>query len=149
MRPATEDGCFVGQEYERLGAVGILNVEKPLDAEGGRSCVLYNLDRVKEADELVLVEGYWSVFRLYRLGIPAVALMGRDLSPHQEDLLAASGTERLVLLLDGDGPGREAAAAILPRLARRFVVRLAELPEGRQPDTVAEEVLGRLLVVPS
>jgi DNA primase len=103
--------------------------------------VLYNLNRVKGAEELILVEGYWSVMHLHNLGRQAVALMGRDLSPHQEELLAQSGARRLVLLLDGDAPGREAAQALLPRLAHRFSVRLAELPDGTQPDTVSSALL--------
>lgn len=40
-----------------------------------KSEVLFNLHRVASADHVVLVEGYWSVFRLHALGIPAVALI--------------------------------------------------------------------------
>ena len=49
--------------------------------------VLYNLHRVIGAEHLVLVEGYWSVFRLHGLGVSAVSLMGRTLSVEQETLL--------------------------------------------------------------
>ena len=42
--------------------------------------VLFNLHRVTGAEHLVLVEGYWSVFRLHALDVSAVALMGRTLS---------------------------------------------------------------------
>jgi DNA primase len=47
---------------------------------------ILNLHRVTGAKHLVLVEGYWSVFRLHTLDIPAVALMGRTLSVEQEAL---------------------------------------------------------------
>lgn len=110
-----------------------------------KSEVLFNLHRVKGAEEIVLVEGAFGVFRLHALGIPACALLGRDLSARQEELLAASGAKRVVLLLDGDGPGKEAATAILPRLARRFFVRVVELPEDAQPDTLEEKELRNLL----
>ena len=110
-----------------------------------KSEVLFNLHRVASADHVVLVEGYWSVFRLHALGIPAVALMGRTLSEAQEELLACSNAKLLTLLLDGDEPGREAAQAILPRLAGNSFVYHAELPEGEQPDTVDEKELRRLL----
>ena len=71
--------------------------------------------------------------------------MGRDLSDEQIALLTQSGATRLTLMLDGDEPGRTAAESFLPRLARSFFVRLAELPEGEQPDTVAEDLLTTLL----
>ncbi len=110
-----------------------------------KSDVLFNLHRVASADHVVLVEGYWSVFRLYALGIPAVALMGRTLSRAQEELLACSGARFLTLLLDGDEPGRKAAQALLPRLTRNWFVYQALLPDGQQPDTVDEEELRRVL----
>ena len=57
----------------------------------------------------MLVEGYWSVFRLHALDVPAIALMGRTLSAEQETLLLDSGVRMLdFLMLDGDRPGREA-----------------------------------------
>jgi DNA primase len=50
-------------------------------------------------------------------------------------------------MLDGDAPGRAAALAMLPVLARSFYVRLCELADGEQPDTVDEAIL-RTLVPP-
>ena len=99
-----------------------------------KNLVLFNLHRVKE-EEVVLVEGYWSVFRFHELGLPAVALMGRTLSDEQEELLVSSQLKRLVLMMDGDEPGRQAQAELLPRVARKFFIKVVELPEGEQPDT--------------
>jgi DNA primase len=107
--------------------------------------VLFGLHRVARADHLVLVEGYWSVFRLHALEIPTVALMGRTLSPEQEALLIESRVRMLTLLLDGDQPGREATDELLPRLARPFFVRVVRLPDGAQPDTVPEQFLIEVL----
>lgn len=111
-----------------------------------KNLVLFNLHRVKGADPIAIVEGVWGVLRLHELGIPAVALLGRTMSEEQEELLAASSTRRLALVLDGDGSGREAAAELLPRLARRFYVRVIGLPDGEQPDTAPEEGLRRDLL---
>jgi DNA primase len=113
-----------------------------------KSLVLYNLHRVKGAHELVIVEGYFSVFRLHELGVKAVALMGHDCSDEQISLLQAAGVTQLTLLLDGDEPGREAAAVLTPRLARAFYVHLAELPDDEKPDTVDEATLRTLLALP-
>ena len=103
--------------------------------------VLFGLHRVAGAEHVVLVEGYWSVFRLHALKIPAVALMGRTLSPEQETLLIESHVRMLTLLLDGDQPGREATDELLPRLARPFFVRVVSLLDGEEPDTVSEQFL--------
>jgi DNA primase len=103
--------------------------------------VVFGLHRVTGAEHLILVEGYWSVFRLHTLGMPAIALMGRVLSTEQETLLKESGARMLTLFLDGDRPGREATAVLLPRLAAHFFVRVAHLPDGAQPDTVPEQFL--------
>ncbi len=110
-----------------------------------KSHVLFNLHRVSDTHHLVLVEGYWSVFRLHALGIPAVALMGRTLSQMQEKLLMGSGVRLLTLLLDGDAPGRVATAKLLPRLAEHFFVRALALPAGAQPDTIRQENLRELV----
>lgn len=102
--------------------------------------VLFGLHRVVGAEHLILVEGYWSVFRIHALGLPAIALMGRVLSIEQETLLQESGVRRLTLLLDGDRPGREATGKLLPRLAD-FFVRVIHLPDRAEPDTVPEQFL--------
>jgi DNA primase len=109
--------------------------------------VLFGLHRVKGSEHLILVEGYWSVFRLYTLGLPAVALMGRVLSTEQETLLIETGVRMLTLLLDGDRPGREATERLLPRLATDFFVRVVRLPDGAQPDTVPEQFLQKFFAI--
>lgn len=107
--------------------------------------VLFNLHRVAGSDHLVVVEGYFSVFRLHSLGVPAVALMGRSLSNTQAELLTQSGVRRLTLLLDGDEPGRTGAQELLARLSRKFSVRVVDLPADIQPDTAKESLLKQLL----
>lgn len=110
-----------------------------------KNLVLYNLHRVDGAEHLVIVEDCWSVFRLHKLGVPAVALLGRSLSPEQEELLSGAGPQRVSLLLDGDAAGQEAQGELLPQLARRFFVRSVRLPDGEEPDTLDEGVLLELL----
>jgi DNA primase len=107
--------------------------------------ILFGLYQVTGAEHLILVEGYWSVFRLHTLDLPAVALMGRTLSTEQETLLKESGVRMLTLLFDGDRPGREATRLLLPRLAADFFVRVVRLPDGTEPDTVPEQFLLEVL----
>lgn len=110
--------------------------------------VLFNLRRAAAREHLVLVEGYWSVIRLHRLSVPAVALMGRTLSLTQEALLKNSGARLITLLLDGDEPGRTATAGLLPRLSDHFFVRTVTLRDGEAPDTIPEETLRNLVRTP-
>jgi hypothetical protein len=56
----------------------------------------------------VLVEGYWSVFRLHALGVLVVGLMGWSVAPEHFALLRERGTRYVTLLLDGDDAGRKA-----------------------------------------
>lgn len=111
-----------------------------------KQLVLYNLHRVQGRKHLVVVEGFFGVTRLQRLGAPAVALMGRSLSEEQTALLRASGVKYLTVLLDGDEAGRTAVPAVMERLAREpLLVKFGLLPEGSQPDTAPEAVLCGLL----
>jgi DNA primase len=110
-----------------------------------KSHVLFNLNRVPDDDwHVVLVEGFFSVFRLYAIDVPAVALMGCSLSDEQIELLARR-TKRITVLMDGDAAGRAARAGIVPRLAERLDVYAPLLPEGASPDTLDDDVLVGLI----
>jgi DNA primase len=103
--------------------------------------VLFNYHRVSGAKHLVIVEGFWSVFRLDALGIAAVALMGCTLSEEQEMLLSQARVSHVTLLLDGDDAGQAATPEIISRLTRYLFVNAPDLPIGVQPDTVEEDRL--------
>jgi len=107
--------------------------------------LLYGLDRLSralgEAPEapILLCEGYLDVILLHQAGLTtAVAALGTALTGDHARRLRRF-RRPLVLLLDPDPAGREAAV----RGARIFVsegvdVRVAELPEGKDPaDLVA------------
>jgi DNA primase len=107
---------------------------------------LYNLNRVRGKKHLVVVEGFFSVMRLFDLGVPAVALMGSSLSPEQIALLREANVKYLTVLLDGDEAGRAAVPAMMERLScEPLRVKFALLPNGTQPDTVPEDFLRELL----
>lgn len=106
-----------------------------------KSALLFNYHRVVGAQHLVIVEGYWSVFRLHALNVPAVALMGTSLSDPQMDLLGQSEARQFTLLLDADRAGRKATTDLLPRLSSLFFVRSPALPDNESPDTVQDDML--------
>lgn len=109
--------------------------------------VVYNLHRVLPAHggTVVVVEGFFDCLRVWQSECNcAVALMGSSMSARQEELLARY-FQYAILMLDGDVAGREAAANILPRLARHMFVKLIELPDGKQPDQLPPEEIAALL----
>ena len=110
-----------------------------------KQLVLFNLNRVRGAATLVIVESYWSVFRLSALGVPAVGLMGRELSNAHIALLRETAVERICVMLDGDIPGRAATAKMVPELARHFFVRDLELPDRMKPHSAPQKTLRALI----
>jgi DNA primase len=119
-----------------------------LPAKFEKRRVLFNLHRVRDSEHIVLVEGYWSTFRLHALGVPVAGLMGSSASPEQLALLHEHGTRFVTLLLDGDDAGRQARERALPELAHSFFVSAPLLPAGEKPDTLGEAELVKLVAHP-
>lgn len=108
---------------------------------------LFNLHRVKHCKHLVVVEGFFDAIRLHSLRVPAVALMGSSISEEQIALLQqhCPALRFVSVMLDGNEPGRKAAEIVAARLARHWWARIATLPDGEEPDTVAHDQLEQLL----
>jgi len=112
-----------------------------------KSQVLFNRHRVKEFETttLILVEGFFSVFRLHQAGFPnTVALMGSSLSQAQAGLLLALN-RTLVICLDGDQAGRTGTKKIIQALRGKLTLLPRCLPEGTQPDQLDRETLFKIL----
>lgn len=120
-----------------------------------KSLEVYNLHRALQQPEvvekygLIIVEGFFGVMRLYQHGFPnVVALMGKELSEQQAELLLAA-SNRFTVFLDGDEPGRAAAQKVSARLSRSAFVRVIEYPDGpkRKPAHFEKEELRSLLAI--
>jgi DNA primase len=100
-----------------------------------KSLVLFNLHRAAaHGESVVVVEGFFDCIRVHQAGLPCVvALMGCSLSVRQAELLQRHFRE-VILLLDGDKPGRNAGAMMAKRLVSKLSTRLVEAPDGSQPD---------------
>ena len=105
---------------------------------------LYNLHQAKsairKAESVILVEGYFDVFRLVLAGIEhVVAPLGTSLTAEQAGLLrrfAPSAT----LLYDSDPAGLRATFRAGDELLRHGVrVRVATMPTGEDPDTLVRK----------
>jgi DNA primase len=106
--------------------------------------LLYNFHRLSSHTHkgLVIVEGPWAVMRLAQLNIPAVALLGIHLSPTQRDLLQTS--QRVILMLDGDGAGRRATTRIQNALKPDTKVHTIQLPLDHDPDDLTNDQLSSI-----
>jgi DNA primase len=105
---------------------------------------LYNLHQAKSAirkeETVVLVEGYFDVFRLVLAGIEhVVAPLGTALTADQAGLLRRFA-RAATLLYDSDQAGLRATFRAGDELLRHGVrVRVATMPEGEDPDTLVRQ----------
>ncbi len=104
-----------------------------------KSQVLFNLHRAKEAmrqtESVIVVEGYFDALAVHRVGLPnVVATCGTALTADHAKLLKRS-VQNVVLCLDSDRAGREAAErAFLILAPEGLQVFAAVLPEKDPAD---------------
>jgi DNA primase len=112
-----------------------------------KSQVLFNLHRAvaTRRPTTIVVEGFFDCLKVYQAGFTSVvALMGSALYEPQRRLLMKH-FRQVILMLDGDSPGRRAAAVISERLSEDCSVRVVQLAGNTQPDQLSEPVLQELL----
>lgn len=148
-----EKGGLIAYAGRAIDEQGEKDGRYKLPSRFQKSFVLFNLHRAKEHVKekgLVLVEGYFSVFRLFQAGFPqAVALMGSTLSAIQEELIISTVGHggKIVLLMDNDEAGRNCQKDVLERLVRRCFVKAPSLPAGvPQVDEMPEGAIKDLLL---
>ena len=114
-----------------------------------KSDVLFNLHRVARIDpafeKLIVVEGFFDCMKVHQAGLlNVVALMGSSVSEPQEKLLC--DFKQVILFLDGDDAGREAAKLIAAKLVHHTFVRIISCPDKKQPDQLSSQELWDILV---
>ena len=83
---------------------------------------------------VVLVEGEADALNLLQAGIPALSILGsNNWSDRKRDLLLSLGVKRVILLMDGDAPGRKATKEIKKDLRGYFDVLVLKLSDGDDP----------------
>lgn len=108
-----------------------------------KSAVLYGAHLAKKAikiiGEAILVEGYYDVVSMHRAGAHhTVATCGTALTELQCKLLKRLGAKRILLCRDSDPAGQKAALRDFELLITYgFEVRIANLPDGMDPDDFA------------
>jgi DNA primase len=118
---------------------------KYLHSRFKRNRVLYGEDKVVRGRVGFLCEGFFHVMWLHQLGYAnAVARMGTALSTEQAQKLVTYFTE-LVIIPDGDAPGRASAEQISLLLKNRINVRVVSMPDDRDIDGLSEASVHGLL----
>jgi DNA primase len=113
-----------------------------------KSRVLFGLfhakDAIREHEDALMVEGYADLISLYQAGIQnVVASSGTALTDEQVELIGRY-TRRMTLVYDADSAGSQATIRGLDLvLAHGFDVRIAELPEGEDPDSFVRKHGGK------
>jgi DNA primase len=126
-----------------FGARALLPDQKPKyvnSPEGelySKRRTVYGIERARahivKGETVVVVEGYTDVIACHQAGIrEAVAIMGTAITPEQVKLLSAYAQEA-VLALDADRAGREAMLRAQRVGGARLRLRVARMPEGKDP----------------
>jgi len=101
-----------------------------------KSAVLFNLHRLQERGEVIVVEGFFDCMKVHDAGVQSVvALMGSSMSDDQEQFLQQF--DRVILFLDNDDAGREATSVIASRLMQHTFVKVVTPTVGKQPDQLS------------
>jgi DNA primase len=112
-----------------------------------KSQVVFNLHRAvgEAARWAIVVEGFFDCLRVHQSGFRnVVALMGASLSEVQEQL-QLERFQQLVLLLDGDKPGRRASQHLAARPWGKVSLSKVGVPSGGQPDQLSNEEIEWIL----
>lgn len=105
--------------------------------------ILFDIDRVRGQEEVILVEG---PFDAIRLSGRAVATLGAGVSVSQRALLRKAGFSKVTILYDPDEPGQRASMrAARELMGAGFTVRIANLEAGYDPAIAPSRMLDKAL----
>lgn len=129
---------FSGRIYKNIDQNKYLNTkETPIFKKG--SCLYHYhiaMDTCRVSKSVIIMEGFMDVIRASTIGVKnTVALMGTALTTEQIALIKRL-SKNIILCLDGDGPGRNAAMKIGETLLENEIeVKVVTLPNDDDPDT--------------
>ena len=128
---------------------GAKYINSPQSALFDKSRLLFGLDRgrsaIRDSGTAVIVEGYMDVIQAHQAGfLNVVAQMGTAMTERQIRLITPRYANRIVLALDSDEAGQNAARRSL-EVARETLssdfagklsadIRILQMPEGKDPD---------------
>lgn len=98
--------------------------------------LFHSKDEIRKFDKAILVEGYIDLISLFQGGVKnVVASLGTALTEEQVQMLSRY-TKNIVVFYDADPAGIKASLRSIELLVKNdFDVKIAEMPEGEDPDT--------------
>lgn len=106
-----------------------------------RNLYLFGEHKVEKGKRGYIVEGHFDAIYLSQAGYPnAVAIMGGSISPLQVEKAVQLFSD-VVIVPDGDAPGKAIADQVYSSLKSRLPVRIAEVPDGSDPDELSRDTL--------
>jgi DNA primase len=108
-----------------------------------RRFVLYNYDSITPGGILVLTEGFFDCEAVLKSGVPSIALLGSVLTESQAGLILQKNPSAIIIAADGDSASVGFVQKALKQLYYRTPVpiKVADIPEGKDPDELSKEVL--------
>ena len=129
---------FSGRIYKESGLNKYVNTKETDIFKKGEMLYHYHVAReeCRQKKRVVVMEGFMDVIRASTIGVKnTVALMGTALTKEQVNLLKRL-SNNIILCLDGDGPGINAATSIGEMLLEQKIeVKVVILPDNDDPDS--------------
>tara|TARA_A100001011_G_scaffold28035_1_gene27298 strand:+ start:724 stop:1581 length:858 start_codon:yes stop_codon:yes gene_type:complete len=111
--------------------------------KGKVSNILFPLDKVKNTNYVILVEGLFDMLNMWQLGYKnTLAIFGAsNFGRAKLDLVDKIGVNRVDIMMDPDAPGQMAAEKIQSLLdSKNIYSRIIKLPLGRDPGDITKDV---------
>jgi DNA primase len=130
--------AFGGRTLEKDGIPKYIN--SPESSVFSKRHSLYGIDRARkaitEADEVLVVEGYFDLISLHTVGVRnVVSTLGTSVTEEQLGKLR-NYTENITLMLDGDEAGVKSALRLITIFSDMDLNgRMVVLPDGHDPDS--------------
>ncbi len=105
-----------------------------------KSKVLFNLNRVKAASKVYVVESSFDAIRLDQIGFPAVATLGANVSSKQIDLLQRYFSD-IIIIADNDEAGTNMKEKLKEKLYSKLTIINIDKKYKDIGDMVDEELL--------
>ena len=129
---------FSGRRYDDIKENKYVNTKETPIFKKGEMLYHYHIAREESRTKksVIVMEGFMDVIRASTIGIKnTVALMGTALTKEQINLIKRL-SNNIILCLDGDGPGVQAAITNGELLLNNGIeVKVVELPDNDDPDS--------------
>ncbi len=105
--------------------------------------ILFTLDKVKNTNYIILVEGLFDMLNMWQLGYKnTLAIFGaQNFGRNKLDLVDKIGVNRVDIMMDPDAPGQMAAEKIQSLLdSKNIYSRIIKLPVGHDPGDITKDI---------